>query len=260
MGVLFLDIETLAQDPEPFMVPARDEIKVPKTHKKPETIAAYLDEQEASIVGELREKSSLEPLLGGTVLAVGLALADGPVGAILPKAGDEEGERGVLTRLQEKLAARPDDVLVTWNGARFDMEFLRKRALRHGLWSLAQRTFFEKPWSRGHIDLFPVWQGHDKSAMGKLRAVASFLGIESPDHVRGSQIAELFRAGRVDLVRQHVLEDVRVLREVYWRFRAAGWVVADDQVPDTLPIRPCRVAAPAPTPQAAEQVAPTEAA
>lgn len=238
---IFLDIETIPQDPEPFMVPRLDDLEPPANYKKPESIAQWKAEKAASLVGELRERSSLEPLLGGTILAVGIAVGDKPPVAIVAKTGDEVGEAEVLKLLEAGLAKYPNEVLVTWNGTRFDLEYLRKRAIRHGRWDLARRVFSEKPWSKTHVDLFPLWQGHDRGALGKLHAVAAFLGIPFEDKVQGKDVARLYAAGLVDLVKAHVLEDVRLTRELYWRFRRAGWIVSEDPIPADLPVRPCRM-------------------
>ena len=241
MGIIVLDIEVLKQDPEPFMVKDQSEIRAPANYKDPDKIAAYIEQAAASQVDDLRNKSSLEPLLGGTVFAVGIAVNTDAPKALLAPTGDEAGEREVLAKLQAGLKAHEGKLLVTWNGARYDLEFLRKRALRHGLYELARRCYFDKPWARGHIDLFPVWQGNNREAVGKLHQVCSFLGIESDDKVAGGQISDLYLAGMVDAVRDHVLEDVRLTRELFYRFRSAGWVVTEGpDSPVELPVRPPR--------------------
>lgn len=239
-GTIVLDIETLQQDPEPYAIKSREELRPPANYKKPEAIEAWKDEQLATQVEDLRAKSSLEPLLGGTVCCVGIAVDAQEPKALLAPSGDEEGEAVLLRQLDAGLARYPDHVLVTFNGVKFDAEFLRKRAIRHGIWRLARRLFQEKPWSRTHVDLFQVWQGNDRQAMGKLRHVAAFLGLSSPDTSTGADVAALWAAGDFEAVRLHALEDVRLTREIYWRFRAAGWVVGEDPIPEDLPVRPLR--------------------
>jgi hypothetical protein len=244
MPFLVLDIETLKQDPETWAIPNVAELEPPATHKKPDTIAKWREEKALTVVDELRDRSSLEPLLGGTVLAVGLARDGLAPTCLLAPTGDETGERRVLQQLESGLAKYPDHTIVTFNGTRFDLVWLAKRGLRHGLYSLAnrcQRASTEKPWqSRMHVDLFAVWQGPDRQARGRLHEVAAFLGVESDDKVTGKQISELFAAGDVEAVRRHVLEDVRLTREVYWRFVAAGWVEGEECAAE-LPVRPPRV-------------------
>lgn len=239
MGYIILDIETLQQEPEVFMIRSTAELKPPANYKKEEAIQKWLEDAAASQVQELREKSSLEPLLGGTVCAVGIAVDMQEPKALMATSGDEEGESSLLRLLEAGLSRYPDHVLVTWNGTSFDMEFLRKRAIRHGLYDLARRLYQDKPWSRTHVDLFKVWQGNNRQALGRLRAVASFLGLDSPDSSTGADVSRAWADGDLEAVKLHVIEDIRLTREIYWRFAAAGWVT--EAYPEDLPVRPPRV-------------------
>jgi len=63
----------------------------------------------------------------GRVLAVAVAGDDG----VEVVAGDDEA--ALLARLDAALAGRPTGVLVTWNGARFDLPYLASRAARLGV-------------------------------------------------------------------------------------------------------------------------------
>lgn len=242
MTPIFLDIETLKQAPETFMVPDVATMAPPKTHKKAETIAEWRKEKAETLLDELRDQSSLEPLMGGIVVAVGVAIGNEPAKCIVAKTFDEAGELALLTAVEKAFAKYLVNPIVTWNGSGFDYAFLGKRALRHGLYSLARVMHRDKPWSPLHIDCLDVWRQHNRQSLGKLVDVARFLGIPDPhDPITGADVTEAIQAGRAEDVKAHCLADIVRLREVYWRLRAGGWIVIDDEVPDELPVRPPRV-------------------
>jgi hypothetical protein len=240
MEPLFLDIEVVpAEEPEAFMVPRVEDLEPPANYKKPETIQAWREERAASLVGELREESVFEPLLGGIIVAVGVAVGNKAPIVMLTKSADEDGERDLLATLERAwIRSHSQRPVVTWNGFDYDLPFLAKRALRHGLFGLAGLCHRDKPWgdSRRH-DLFKVWQQHDRRAKGKLSAVAAYLGIdEGEDPITGAGVANAMKSDP-SLVVRHCELDIRRLRAIYWRFRAAGWVPGEDDIPDELPVR-----------------------
>lgn len=243
MEPIFLDIETTVQDPEPFMVPDVATLEPPGTYKKPESIAEWRKEKAATLVDELRDASSLEPLLGGTVVCVVVARGAAAPVVVMAPTPDETGELFLLQQLEKGLQRYKTNPLVTWNGLSFDLPFLAKRALRHGLYALASRCHQDKPWGSAlNIDLFKVWQQHDRSSKGRLSMVAQYLGIPSaPGEIMGRDVAAAIAAGDTAKVSAHCAADVERLRQIYWRMRAAGWVQGDDALPDELPVRPPRV-------------------
>jgi hypothetical protein len=236
---LFVDIETIQQEPEQFMIRPED-VKAPSNYGE-EAAAKYIAKKQADYLTDLRARTSLEPLLGGIVVAVGIARDDQPARALLAASGDETGERALLEQLDRGLAMYPTHPLVAWNGMAFDFAFLSKRALRHGLHALARRCHVGRSRDDRHVDPYLAWSGQERHAIGRLVDVARFLGVPVEDQVRGSAISSLWESGELDQVRSHVLSDVVLLREVFWRMAQAGWVPLDpDEVPD-LPVRPPRV-------------------
>lgn len=225
MPYIVLDIETLQQQPEPFMVPAAETLAPPANYKSPETIAKWRAERAAELPRELWERSALDPLLGGVVCVVGVWRSGQPAPITLTApTGNETGERALLQSLQQALDRYPDHTLVTWNGAAFDLPYLRKRAARYGLWSLARRCHQSKPWNTPrHIDLRLCWGGADKAPGGKLRQVARFFGAQVSDDVDGANVTSLWLADRIKEIEAHCLSDVRLTAYLYQVFDAAGW-------------------------------------
>jgi DNA polymerase elongation subunit (family B) len=159
--LIYLDIETIPQDPEPW-APSP---KPPSGWKDPEKIAAWLAEH----ADDTRDETSLQALWGGIVVCVGIARDDHPVTVLRAQTLDEAGERVLLRQLAKGLDAYPRDPIVTWNGAGFDLPFIYRRAMILGV---SPKNFGAPPltaWTKRydndkHIDMMTVWAGTNKLA------------------------------------------------------------------------------------------------
>ena len=140
-------------------------------------------------------------------------------------------EPSILTRLDELLAELPPGVLVTWNGARFDLPFVARRCelqqLRCGL-ELRRDTRLERRSDHGgllrarwhrhtHLDAYQVWCNDLRRVIPmscSLKAVAALLGWRpvTTDITQVHLLAEDRLAG-------YVASDARLARrsaEVRW--------------------------------------------
>lgn len=240
---IYIDIETIPDgepdytgipDPASLVVAHDDERIVPDGRlKNPEKVAADIEKKREALQAQLRDEAvkarekaesewrggSLQPMRG-RVLCVGVAVEDaGPVVLM------EDTEEATLTKLQAGLMryAKSRPHLWTWNGGRFDRPYLAKRALRHRLYDLARICRVEKPWLAD--DLYQVWGMGDQRAKGKLDDVCAFLGIaRTANPIDGSEVLDRYLAGDLDAIREHCIDDVRVLQLVGREFRAAGWL------------------------------------
>lgn len=238
MGAIYLDIETLQQDPYPWMM-RPDEIKAPANYKDPEKIAEYVTAGTARYEQAQRERSSLEPLLGGVIVCVGCAVDDADPVVLVAESGDETGERALLARLWRALERYPTTPIVSWHGA-YDWDWVAKRALRHGLPGLAGRALGAKPWGdRLHVDAREPWTRLDSRALARLQDVARYLGIEVPDTATGADVARLWAEDPARVV-EHCRSDVRLLREITRIELAAGWLSLEGQSEAETPVPPPR--------------------
>lgn len=105
------------------------------------------------------------------------------------------------------------DLIVTWNGARFDIPFLNSRLVKHGLAPLPRRL---------HKDLLYTSRYSLKLHSNRLEAVQEFLGLK----VRKTSISGEFwnRAVTGDTealkyIVNHCVLDVIVLEEVFSRLK-----------------------------------------
>ena len=166
----------------------------------------------------------LDPAIG-RILAVAVVNADEAVGtteATEPvEVFADADEVELLDRLDRSLAALPPGVLITWNGARFDLPYLATRAERHGLRlglrlrldpSLSGRHeplpghegAYRASWHHHHhLDAYRLYQADVGPALRlpcSLKVVASLAGL-APVEVDASKVHELTPAQIATYVR-----------------------------------------------------------
>jgi len=113
------------------------------------------------------------------------------------------------------------DELVGHNIIGFDLPFIFQRCLVHGLEARPFVNLAEYN-VRGVFDTMHRWWLGAKRFVS-LDDVAWALGIESSKtaEVEGSKVFDLYQAGKLDLIREYNLNDVRVTRKVYERMVAS---------------------------------------
>ena len=113
------------------------------------------------------------------------------------------------------------DELVGHNITGFDLPFIFQRCLAH---SLQARPFVNLSdyTPRGVFDTMHRWWLGAKKFVS-LDDIAWALGIESSktSEVEGSKVFDLYQAGKLDVIREYNLNDVRVTRKVYERMVAS---------------------------------------
>jgi predicted PolB exonuclease-like 3'-5' exonuclease len=214
---LVFDIET---------VPATDLRRVPTSVAKAVAKAAErVDGEEAKVMG-------LSPMFGKVV---SLALGEGddpdaPVTAlVVPPEGHEDVEHPEWMRPMSEpdllrafwhLAARAD-MVVTYNGRKFDIPFLITRSLVHGI-PVSVDLVSGPPYSlRPHLDLFQVL-GAGGRGLGprSLDVVCWALGIDSPKGTMdGSMVAPAYALGEIATIAEYNVGDVKATAAVYRNVR-----------------------------------------
>ena len=116
----------------------------------------------------------------------------------------------------------PDcDELVGHNIIGFDLPFIFQRCLVHSLKARPFVTLSDYT-PRGVFDTMHRWWLGAKRFVS-LDDIAWALGIESSktSDVEGSKVFDLYQAGKLDLIREYNLNDVRVTRKLYERMVAS---------------------------------------
>jgi predicted PolB exonuclease-like 3'-5' exonuclease len=141
----------------------------------------------------------------------------------IDKDGSEQSENDAL-RAFVKFMADFDadcDELVGHNIIGFDLPFIFQRCLAN---AITARPFVNLSdyTVRGVFDtMHRWWLGARRNV--SLDDIAWALGIESSktDEVEGSKVFELYQAGKLNLIREYNLNDVRLTRKVYERMVAS---------------------------------------
>jgi hypothetical protein len=216
--LFFFDVETVAcPKDDPLWVRLRDRMEKPP-EKSDGDWDAHLE--------KLHSRTTLNGALGITWM-IGFGVGNGdPV--ILEGPGTFEGEKKLLQEFEDHLLTYTNPWLVGHNILGFDIPFLQARALRHNLPKLARalgRTSM-KPWERRVIDTQKVFPrtSNDRMAwqdglygLAKLETICEVLGIELQTGVMGKDVNAAFLSGDTDGAREHLVQDIHQLRQVFLR-------------------------------------------
>lgn len=169
-----------------------------------------MDEQQAYL--RLRDE------LGGgffpTTLHVPISIAVGNVNDdhILESVENLAAERYSEVELVREFWRRAEHFggcLVTFNGRGFDLPVLELQALRHGISAPAHFAQRSRPSDDHHLDLqdFLTNRG-DFRIRGGLNLLLKSIGMPGKTGIDGSQVQELFEAGRLDEIHRYCRCDV----------------------------------------------------
>lgn len=138
--------------------------------------------------------------------------------------GFEQGERRALYDFLELMKDFDCDFdeIVGHNILSFDLPFIFQRCLVQGMKvrpfvNLGDYTV------RGVYDTMQHWWLGDRRSRVSLDDIAWALGIESSKtaEAEGSKVFDLYQAGKLDVIREYNLNDVRVTRQIYERMVAS---------------------------------------
>jgi len=134
--------------------------------------------------------------------------------------GNEQDEKNALLNFFALMRTfdPEEDEIVGHNIIGFDLPFIFQRCLVH---CISGRPFINlgEYSVRGVFDTMRHWWLGDRRSRVSLDDIAWALGIESSKtaEVEGSKVFDLYHAGRLDLIREYNLKDVRLTRKVYER-------------------------------------------
>ena len=122
-----------------------------------------------------------------------------------------------------------EPVLVSWNGAGFDLPVIHYRSLLHSVsapryWEVGDtdRTFrynnFISRFHWRHIDLMDVLSGFQPRAGAPLHEIALLLGLPGKLGMKGSDVWDAYRSGQIDEIRNYCETDVLNTYLIYLRF------------------------------------------
>jgi len=140
----------------------------------------------------------------------------------------EDSEEELLQRFFAGIE-RYSPVLVSWNGAGFDLPVLHYRCLLHGIsaaryWEVGDEDAsfrynnYLGRFHWRHLDLMDVLAGYQPRAAAPLNEIALMLGLPGKLGMDGSQVWHCYRAGEIESIRAYCDTDVLNTYLIYLRF------------------------------------------
>jgi hypothetical protein len=197
-------------------------VKVPSNYTKQATIDAYVAEHMIDAWNKLALVRHV-----AQVFCVTLLIDDEP-DAEVRMSNDERGLFEAFAQRVEELrdqAGREPLIWGTFNGLDFDYPMAYLRALKYGLYDLAEVI---KPTSRWgdpmHVDLLPILSGsyRPEREQGSLDDWCAFFDVEIDNPISGKEVSQAMLRRQHDQVQRHTVSRVVGARGLHKILSRAG--------------------------------------
>jgi len=221
---LILDCETLPTGNPGAIIRIAQSLKPPGSMKKPETIAAWIENERPAALAKALADTAFDGTYG-RLACIGWAVDDEEPNAYLSRYAedDTEDEEDLLAcffkdvEISRKSGQRV--VVVGHNIANFDIPFITKRAVVNGVRIPSWWPWRAKPWDDAIFDTMTAWAGaRDHIGLDRLCAA---LGLPGKTGVDGSMVAGMWEAGKYADVGSYCADDVERVRRVAKRLWAS---------------------------------------
>ena len=209
MTTLYFDIETIPTDLDWVIDDLRANIKPPAQYKKPESIAEWMEANAEQALADAIHSTGLDGSYG-RITCIGYAFDDEPVQTVGTHL--QMTEHTILADFAADINSRKITKIVGHNIIDFDMEFLKKRAIIHGV--KIELPFLASKYDSVFFDTMTKWSAQKRIKMDKLARV---LGIEGKGDVDGSMVWDMHQRGEHQAIADYCADDVRMVREIYKR-------------------------------------------
>ena len=216
--VLFLDIETVAQQPG-FS-------ELDENFKKHwEQKAGFISKEEES-PEEAYNKAGIYAEFGKIIcISVGYIRRDNGIKQLRLKSFYGNDERNLLIEFFELLNQHyntPNHLLCAHNGKEFDFPYIARRGLINGLkipsiLDLAGK----KPWEVAHLDTLQLWKFGDYKHYTSLNLLTAIFNIPTPkDDIDGSMVNDVYwKEKDLERIVNYCQKDVVALTQLFLKFR-----------------------------------------
>ena len=197
--MLTLDIETLPTTDEAVIASLAESVKAPGTLKKPESIAAWMEENRESATAELVAKTSFDGLYG-SIACICYQFDDGEVFSV-----DCVSSGGEKTMLEHFYSHVFDMVCTEYHGgvasqnltvcghniAGFDLPFLKHRSIILGVKPpiALLKAMSAKSWDTCIADTMLMWSSDSQKRVSMDKLCKAF-GLAGKGDFDGSMVAE----------------------------------------------------------------------
>ncbi len=221
---LYIDIETVPVQRPELRSELAAAVKPPATLKKAESIEKWQQEERPAAEVEAIERTSFDGAYG-QVCCIGWAIGDGPARSLVVADLSAEEEQRVLREWFAAIKASAAEThgrrptFIGFNHLSFDLPFLWKRAVVHGVRPPVWWPSDAKPWSDHVFDCMTAWSGlKDRISMDRLCRV---LGIPGKDGISGADVWPMAQAGRWAEIAEYCASDVERTRALHRRLTFA---------------------------------------
>ena len=223
--ILFLDLETLPTTDADTIAGIAASIKAPATHKKPETIAAWMAENKEQAIADMVAKTSFDALYG-RIACICYAFDDHEVFSVdMNSSGNEKTMLehfythvfDIATVEHNTGLAEMPLTIVGHNVAGFDLPFLKHRSLINSVKPPSQilKAMSAKPWDSCIADTMLMWSS-DSQKRASMDKLCRAFGIAGKGDFDGSMVAETWPTDPGKVI-DYCRQDVERTRQIYKR-------------------------------------------
>ncbi len=221
MATLYLDIQTIPSQQAQLIAQIRHSLKPPANYSQPDSIAKWYQQQLPAAAAKKHRQTALDGLYG-EIFSIAWAIDDGAVMAFWRD--DQASERSLLEQFMLELAEVSDSQgrrlpIRRWVGhyiSGFDLRFLWQRCVICRVRPSLALPLDAGLWDDRVFDTSRMWNG-DSNGQSSLAALAQGLALAEQPGLDGSQIYDLWLAGRYDEIAAYNRQAVSLSRALYKR-------------------------------------------
>ena len=216
--ILFLDIETVAQQPEFSLLD--DNFK-----KHWEQKANFIGKEDES-ASDIYDRAGIYAEFGKIVcISVGFINVENGIKTLRLKSFFNDDEAIILMGFFELLNKHynsNDHLLCAHNGKEFDFPYIARRALVNGI-SIPSILDLagKKPWEVAHLDTLQLWKFGDYKHYTSLNLLTTIFNIPTPkDDIDGSMVNDVYwKEKDLNRIANYCQKDVVALTQLFLKFR-----------------------------------------
>jgi DNA polymerase III epsilon subunit-like protein len=214
-SLVVIDVETAAEYSSLGELEKNDVDKARLWRKRCEWLKSRYPENSDSSPGKLYESKASLHAEFSKIVCISMATFKSDMKKITVKSFYDQDEKQLLTnflKINSNLTAlRPGAKYCGHNIKRFDVPFLAKRIIMHGLPMPDNFQIFKmKSWEIPFLDTAEIWSfGAWQEGFTSLDLLCNFLGIESPkDKIAGEDVSMFYHSGKIKEIVEYCEKDV----------------------------------------------------
>lgn len=219
MKPFYFDLETIpAQDPA-VRAELAAAVTAPAQYKKPESIAEWLAENREKEADAAWLKTSFDGGVG-QIVCIGWADADDKPHSYFVRDLTPASERTIIEDFFCAMLDAGPRTLVGHNIIGFDLPFLWKRCMVHGIKPPTLFPRNPKPWAETVVDTMLLWDAGQRAG-GSMDRLCRLLGIPGKGDFGGAEVWPAIQRGEFAKVAEYCRGDIERTRAMFKRMTFA---------------------------------------